>query len=136
MAKNKIAVALTAILGALTLNAQTRLHDIFEMNSSPATLNSHAGEEMWSRLQPIHSYTRLISNTFLLGGMKDFDAQKHLCSYPRIKRNHRKRAVLNELKGGISGKYDLMRKLPLGKKSRLQNPAQADTKTGNVHPAV
>lgn len=86
MAKNKIAVALTAILGALTLNAQTRLHDIFEMNSSPATLNSHAGEEMWSRLQPIHSYTRLISNTFLLGGMKDFDAQKHLCSYPRIKK--------------------------------------------------
>ena len=87
MAKNKITVTLVAALIGLTLNAQqTRLHTIFEMNSSPAAINSHAGEEQWSRLQPVHSYTQLISNTFLVGNLPDFDPKKHVCSYPRIKK--------------------------------------------------
>ena len=86
MAKNKIAIILIAVFVGLTLNAQTMLHSIFEMNTLPAVVNSHAGEEMWSRLQPVHGYTQLISNTFLLGAMADFDAKKHVCSYPRIKK--------------------------------------------------
>lgn len=62
------------------------LHDIFDMNTSPARLNSHAGEEQWSRLQPMHSYTRLIGNDFLLGGIPDFNPKEDKCSYPRLKK--------------------------------------------------
>jgi hypothetical protein len=86
MAKNKIAVAALLLIGA-ALNAQeNRLHTVFEMNSSPAVINSHAGEEQWSRLQPIHSHTQLVKHDFLVGSLPDFDPEKHKCSYPRIKR--------------------------------------------------
>ena len=87
MAKNKTAIALACLLTGLSLSAQeTRLHNIFEMNASPSVTDSHADEENWSRLQPIHSYTQLISNEFLVGKLPDFDPKKHVCSYPRIKK--------------------------------------------------
>ena len=73
MAKNKIAVAALLLIGA-ALNAQeNRLHTVFEMNSSPAVINSHAGEEQWSRLQPIHSHTQLVKHDFLVGSLPDFN---------------------------------------------------------------
>ena len=65
---------------------EVQLHDIFDMNTSPAQVNSHAGEEAWSRLQPIHSHTRLIDNTFLLGSIPGFNPKEHTCSYPRLKK--------------------------------------------------
>lgn len=86
MAKNKIAVAALLLIG-VALNAQeNRLHTVFEMNSSPAVINSHAGEEQWSRFQPIHSHTQLVKHDFLVGSLPDFDPEKHKCSYPRIKK--------------------------------------------------
>lgn len=65
---------------------EVQLHDIFDMNTSPARTNSHAGEEQWSRLQPMHSYTKLIGNDFLLGSLPDFDPKEYPCSYPRLKK--------------------------------------------------
>lgn len=62
------------------------LHDLSDMNKRRAALNSHAGEEQWSRLQPIHSYTRLISNEFLLGDLPGFNPKEYPCSYPRLKK--------------------------------------------------
>ena len=86
MAKNKIAIVLLMLAG-LNLSAQeTRLHDIFEMNTSPSVINSHAGQENWSRLQPIHRFTQLLSSEFLMRSMPDYDPKTHVCSYPRVKK--------------------------------------------------
>ena len=87
MAKNTIAITLAFLLiGIMSFAQETRLHSIFEMNTSPTLINSHAGEESWSRLQPIHSYTQLISNEFLVGKLPGFDPKTHVCSYPRVKK--------------------------------------------------
>lgn len=70
------------------------LHGIFDMNKTPAEMNSHAGEEQWSRLQPMHSYTKLISNDFLLGSLPEYTPKEYPCSYPRLKKMNDGRFIL------------------------------------------
>ena len=84
----KTLAVITAML-CLTYHAgaqEVLLHDIFDMNTAPAQINSHVGEEGWSRLQPMHSYTKLIGNDFLLGSLPDFNPKEYPCSYPRLKK--------------------------------------------------
>ena len=84
----KTLAVITALL-CLTYHAgaqEVLLHDIFDMNTAPAQINSHVGEEGWSRLQPMHSYTKLIGNDFLLGSLPGFNPKEYPCSYPRLKK--------------------------------------------------
>ena len=63
------------------------VHTVMEMNQETPVLNSHAGYELESVLQPIYDYKQLLSDEFLLKGIdpETFPEQYH-ATYPRIKR--------------------------------------------------
>ena len=92
----KLIATISTILFSISIAAAqpVLLHDIFDMNRTPAQINSHAGEEQWSRLQPMHSYTKLISNDFLLGSLQGYTPKEYPCSYPRLKKMSDGRFIL------------------------------------------
>lgn len=92
----KLIATISTILFSISIAAAqpVLLHDIFDMNRTPAQINSHAGEEQWSRLQPMHSYTKLISNDFLLGSLPGYTPKEYPCSYPRLKKMSDGRFIL------------------------------------------
>ncbi|MBO4447577.1 MAG: hypothetical protein J5764_05585 [Bacteroidales bacterium] len=63
-----------------------RLHTIWEMNRSEVQLNSHAGDELSSTLQPMYREFSLINNTFLLKDLPASATDQNFSCYPRIKR--------------------------------------------------
>ncbi len=68
-----------------------RLHTVMEMNSEPAELNSHEGEELSGVLQPMYSYFRIIPHESLTEGAPGDQA---MAIYPRIKRMANGRYIL------------------------------------------
>ena len=61
------------------------LHTVTEMDRSEVTLNSHAGHELESVLQPIHRYSQVLpSGRMTLGS--GIPASQRYASYPRVKR--------------------------------------------------
>lgn len=60
-----------------------RLHTVMEMNREPLALNSHAGEELFSVLQPMYGYYQTLPHESLTIGAPE-DQSKAI--YPRIKR--------------------------------------------------
>ena len=60
-----------------------RLHTVMEMNREPLALNSHAGDELFSVLQPMYGYYQILPHEELTQGAPQ-DQSKAI--YPRIKR--------------------------------------------------
>ena len=59
------------------------LNTVFDMNTRPAEINSHAGLEKYSVLQPMHNNILKLKNSVLTAGVPSEQSVAH---YPRIKR--------------------------------------------------
>lgn len=63
--------------------SEVRLHTVMEMNREPLALNSHAGDELFSVLQPMYGYYRTIPHEDLT---REAPEDQSKAIYPRIKR--------------------------------------------------
>lgn len=62
------------------------IHTVREMNREPAVINSHAGEELESVLQPVWDSYQVLDNLWLLNGLNiDVFTDQRCAIYPRIK---------------------------------------------------
>lgn len=59
-----------------------QLHTVWDMNKEEAVINSHAGEELYSTLQPIYECYQVIPHAKLIGS----NPGENWACYPRIKR--------------------------------------------------
>lgn len=62
------------------------LHTVWDMNKADRQLNSHAGDELTSTLQPMYREFMVIPNTFLLKDLPSSATDQNFACYPRIKR--------------------------------------------------
>lgn len=97
MAKNPLAI--TALLALLWVSCgekpgpeppapqqEVLLHTLFDMNKEQPVLNSHAGDELYSSLQPVYRYFSVIPHGFLLKDLPASATDQNFSCYPRIKR--------------------------------------------------
>ena len=68
------------------LNGEVYLHSVFEMNTEEPVLNSHAGDELRSVLQPIPSTFQIIKHNILTVGAPSGASEQQYAMYPRIKK--------------------------------------------------
>ena len=78
----------------------TLIHTQADMNRVRSTLNSHAGQEQWSSLEPIHRYTYLHPTAEFLP--EDLPSEQRAPFYPRIKKMEDGRFILF-VQGGQTG---------------------------------
>ena len=76
-------VALLLVAGLPVLAQQVRIHTQDEMNREAHEINSHAGAEQYSSLEPIHRYSQAIETSALIP--TSFPEEQHQPFYPRIK---------------------------------------------------
>lgn len=62
------------------------LHTVWDMNKAERQLDSHAGDELLSALQPMYREFKVIPNTFLLKDLPSSATDQNFACYPRIKR--------------------------------------------------
>lgn len=65
---------------------QARLTTVMEMNKGEAVLNSHAGDELSSVLQPMYNWFRTIPHPYLTIGVPEASEEQKTAIYPRIKK--------------------------------------------------
>ena len=76
-------VALLLVAGLPVLAQQVRIHTQDEMNREAHEINSHAGAEQYSSLEPFHRYTQAIETSALIP--TSFPEEQHQPFYPRFK---------------------------------------------------
>ena len=95
MAKNPFAIALSLALIAAcgekpapvppAPEGDVMLHTVMDMAKEPPVLNSHAGDELCSALQPVYRCFSVIPHGFLLKDLPESATDQKFSCYPRIK---------------------------------------------------
>lgn len=67
-------------------NDSVTVHTVEDFSSSVETLNSHAGLETSSVLEPMYDYVQVLQNDFLMSLVPDNAPKQKVAVYPRIKK--------------------------------------------------
>lgn len=97
MAKNPLAITALFLLLSVSCGEKPApeppapqgdvlLHTLFDMAAETPVVNSHAGDELYSALQPVYRYFSVISHGFLLKDLPESATDQKFSCYPRIKR--------------------------------------------------
>lgn len=93
-----------ALVCHLRASAQDVLiHTVNQMNTASECVNSHAGQERWSSLQPMYRYIRTIPNKELLKAVPEGSDNQEYVSYSRIKKMADGRYFLSYMSGSHGG---------------------------------